>query len=384
MSRPTPVLFLNLYATMGGAERALVELLGGLDRARFAPLVALGSDGPLVAALRARGVEVVIEPFPAPPLWALASPATFLGVRAAALRLRRLVVERGIRLAQCGDVLGLLLLGPAVRAGVRIVYQVNYIGSGPRLLLLRALHTRIRAVVACSRFQADAIARDAPGLVSRTVVVHPGLAAEAFTGGDGAAFRREISVEAGAPLVGMLGRYDVWKGHDVFLDAAARLVRERPPLRFAMIGGALNAEALPHVARYRDGILAQRARLGLGDRVKVVDHRADVANALAALDLLVMPSRGEPFGMALVEAMAAGVPVAASDSGGPGEIVEDGVSGRLFATGQPAALAATIAAALDDPAGTARLAAAGRARALRLFSREAYAGAMQEVYGRLA
>lgn len=383
MHRPQPVLFLNLYATLGGAERALVELLAALDRSRFVPLAVLGSEGPLADALRGLGVEVAVEPFPTPPLWALAWPATLSRVRAAALRLARRVEQRGVRVVQCGDVLGLLLLGPALRGGARLVYQVNYLGSGPRLLLLRALAGRIARVVACSRFQADAIARDAPALASRTDVVHPGIDAAAFAGGDGAAFRREIGVEAGAPLVGMLGRYDVWKGHDVFLGAAARLSAARPKLRFAMIGGALNAEALPHVARYRDEVLARREQLGLGDRVKVVDHRADVANALAALDVLVMPSRGEAFGMALLEAMAAGVAVVVSDSGGPREIVEDGRTGRLFATGDAGALADALAASLDEPAAARRLAEAGRERVRALFSRETYARSMEAIYDRL-
>ncbi len=379
-----PLLCLNLYASVGGAERALLELLPALDPARYAPLAVLGSEGPLAVALRERGASVVIEPFPTPPLWRLAWPPALLHVRAAARRIGRLAQSRGVRLVQCGDVLGLLLLGPAVAAGAGLVYQVNYLGSGPRLVLLRALAGRIGAVVACSRFQADQIARDAPGLAARTVVVHPGIDAAAFASGDGAPFRREIAVAEGAPLVGMLARYDVWKGHDVFLEAAARLAAARPELRFAMIGGALNAAALPHVARYREAILARRQALGLGDRVKVVDHRADVKSALHALDVVVMPSRGEPFGMALLEAMAAGKPVVASDSGGPAEIVEDGRSGRLFRTGDAVALAAALGAVLDDAGAARRMGDAGRERVFALFGRERYARAMQEVYGRLA
>ncbi len=379
-----PLLCLNLYASVGGAERALVELLPALDPARYAPFAVLGSEGPLAVALRERGAAVVIEPFPTPPLWGLAWPPTLLQVRRAACRIGRLAESRGVRVAQCGDVLGLLLLGPARRAGARLVYQVNYLGDGPRLALLRALGGRIDAVVACSRFQADQIARDAPGLQARTVVVHPGIDVAAFASGDGAAFRREIGVAEGAPLVGMLARYDVWKGHDVFLDAARHLVATRPELRFAMIGGALNAAALPHLARYRDATLARREALGLGDRVKVVDHRADVSGALHALDVVAMPSRGEPFGMALLEAMAAGRPVVASDSGGPREIVEHGKSGLLFRTGDAAALAAAVGTVLDDPAAARRRADAARERVKQSFGREAYARSMQEVYGRLA
>lgn len=384
MTSARPILHLNLYGTVGGAERALLELLGRLDRARYAPLVALGREGALSDALRTRGVEVVVVPFPTPPLHGLAWPPTLWRVTRAARELARLAVGREIRLAQCGDVLGLLLLGPARRRGVRIVYQMNYLGGGARVALLGRLSRRIDALVACSRYQAEQVRRAVPRLAARIQVVHPGIEPSSFAGGDGAAFRRELGVPAGAPFIGMLGRYDVWKGHGVFLDAAARLGSTRPAVRFAMIGGALNAEALPHVRRYRDSVLARRGRLGLVERVKVVDHRPDVADALAALDVVVLPSIGEPFGMALIEAMAAGRPVVASDSGGPVEIVEDGRSGRLFRTGDANELAATIASLLDEPDAAGRLAEAGRRRVAESFGAARYARAMEEVYAGVA
>ncbi|HET7291828.1 MAG TPA: glycosyltransferase family 4 protein [Vicinamibacteria bacterium] len=384
MNGPEPVLYLNLYATIGGAERALLELVGRLDPARHTPIVALGGEGELVAALRGRGVEAAVVPFPTPPLHGLLWPPTLWRVARAARRLGRQVVERGVRLVQCGDVLGLLLLGPARRQGARLVYQVNYLGGGPRVASLRGLGRRVDALVACSRYQAGQVARSAPELSRRTVVVHPGIDPAAFARGDGRSFRRELGVPDDAPLVGMLARYDVWKGHHVFLDAAARLAAARPAARFAMIGGALNAGALTHVARYRDAVLAHRARLGLVDRVLVVDHRPDVADVLSALDVFALPSTGEPFGMALIEAMAAGRPVAASDTGGPAEIVQEGRSGLLFRTGDPGALAAAVASLLDDPASARRLGDAGRRRVAKAFDAGRYAREMEAVYARLA
>jgi glycosyltransferase involved in cell wall biosynthesis len=384
MTRREPLLCLNLYASVGGAERALLSLLGSLDRNRYAPLVVLAKEGPVSRAARDLGADVAIVPFPTPPLHRLAWPPTLWRVTRARRAIGRLATERGVRLAQCGDVLGLLLLGPAGRRGLRIVYQMNYLGGRLRVLALRALARRVSVLVACSRYQARKVARAAPALAQRTIVVHPGIEAADFASGDGAAFRRELGIPPDAPLIGMLSRHDVWKGHLVFLEAAARLGAARPEARFAMIGGALNAEALPHVARYRDRVLARRIRLGLTERVEVVEHRADVANVLAALDIVVLASSGEPFGMALIEAMAAGRPVVASDSGGPLEIVEAGRSGRLFRTGDAGALAEAIAALLDDRDAARRLAEAGRRRVAEAFGAARYAREMEAVYARLA
>jgi glycosyltransferase involved in cell wall biosynthesis len=376
---------LNLYATIGGAERALLELVPALDRSLFVPLVVLGGDGPLAAQLRSRGVEVLVELFPTPPLYALAWPPTLIRLWRAAVRLRRLSRARGIRLVQCGDVLALLLLLPTVASGARLVYQVNYLGQGPRLWLFRALARVVAdAIVACSSWQREAVVGSSLRLAARTVVVPPGVELASFQGGSGVGFRAGLGLGGGVPLVGMLARYDVWKGHELFLDAAVRVLERRPETRFAMVGGALNAGALRHVSAYQSRVLARLARLGLQGRVHPVDHRDDVAEVLAALDVVVLPSFGEPFGMALVEAMAAGRPVVAADSGGPREIVKPGETGLLFRTGDAASLADAILTLLDDPARARALAAAGLARAREIFQRDRYARDMEAVYGRLA
>jgi glycosyltransferase involved in cell wall biosynthesis len=381
---PRPILCLNLYATMGGAERALLELASALDPARFVPLVVIAAEGPLAARLRQRGIEVVIERFPALPLYAFAWPPTAWRLAVAALRLTRLVRERGIRLLQCGDVLGLLLLLPSVRAGARVIYQVNYLGHGPRLRLFGLLARSAEAIVACSQWQRGVVTRAAPRLAGRTLVVHPGVETADFAAGRGGAFRRELGVPNGAPLVGMLGRYDVWKGHQLFLEAAARVLERRPEALFAMIGGALNSDSLRHVDAYQRRVLARRDSLGLREKVRVVDHRDDLPDVLAALDVVVLPSKDEPFGMVLVEAMAAGRPVVAADSGGPKEIVQDNATGLLFRSGDAAALADAVLALLDDPERARALGEAGRGRARDVFHRNRYARKMEALYERLA
>jgi glycosyltransferase involved in cell wall biosynthesis len=381
----TTVLDLGLYGTLGGAERALAELLGGLDGGRFRPLVVLATGGPLVERLRAAGTEVVVESFPTPPLYRLAVPWVLAAELRAAWRLRKLVRERGARILHCGDVLGLLLLLPAALAGGRVVYQVHYLGAGLRLLawnLLALLATDV--VVAYSADQRDSILRATRGLARRLVVVHPGIDPAPYGCGDRARLRAELGLADATPLVGLLARYDAWKGHAVFLEAARRVVDACPDARFVMAGGALNRESLPHVERCRAEVLARRAALGLEDRVFVLDHRGDVPDVLAGLDVVVCPSVREPFGMVLLEAMAAGRPVVASDSGGPAEIVEDGMSGLLFPTGDAAALAERLQRLLDDPALRERLAEGGRRRVREAFDRGRYARALEAIYVRLA
>jgi len=214
--------------------------------------------------------------------------------------------------------------------------------------------------------------------------VYPGVRPEDLQGGDGDAFRHEIGVAPGAPLVGMLARFDAWKGHDVFLQAARRIKDARPDTRFAVVGGALNAAWLPHVAGYEETVRALARRLGLDGALAFVPHRADVAAAYAGLDVVVCPSVREPFGMVVIEAMAAGRPVVASDSGGPLEILEDGRTGVLFETGNAKALADAVLRLLDDPARRAQLATLAQTEVARRFHRDRYAADIQGLYDRLA
>jgi glycosyltransferase involved in cell wall biosynthesis len=381
---PRTVLYLTLYGTVGGAERTLLQLVSAVDRTRVAPLVVVGSDGPLVPLLRRSGAEVIVEPFPAPPLHRLVLPRILWQELRAALRLRRLVRERAIHLVHCGDLLGLLLLLPSIAAGTRAVYQISYLGGGLRRLLLNLLALPwVTRIVAYSADQRRLLCDGSVGLAARTSVIHPGIEPSEFRGGDRRRLRAELGVEDGAPLVGLVARYDTWKGHEVFLEAAVRVRAAFPRARFAMIGGDLNAASLPHVVRCRARVLRRLETLELREAVRVVEHRADVPDVLASLDVVVCPSRREPFGLVLVEAMAAGRPVIASDSGGPLEIIEDGRSGLLFPTGDAAVLAERIIRLLGDPRLGASLAEGGRKRVEETFHRSRYAREMEALYDAL-
>jgi glycosyltransferase involved in cell wall biosynthesis len=163
-------------------------------------------------------------------------------------------------------------------------------------------------------------------------------------------------IEPGEPLaaagdaVGTLSVLEPVKGLPTFLEAAAALARERPALRFAIFGNGSQAAALR----------ARAAALGLSDRVAMPGH-VPARVALAELAVLALPSVMENSPMALLEAMAAGVPVVASAVGGIPELAPDGTA-QLVPPGDAAALAGAIARLLDDDGLRRAQAAAARAR----------------------
>jgi glycosyltransferase involved in cell wall biosynthesis len=160
------------------------------------------------------------------------------------------------------------------------------------------------------------------------------------------------------------------KGHDVLLDALAPLLRAGLPLRWVICGeGPLRAQ-----------LAAQVAARGLTERVTFTGFSTEVHHLLSGADVFVLPSRHEGLGIAVMEAMAAGLPAVASRVGGLPEIIVDGETGLLVPPGDAAALAAAIERLARAPAWARALGERGRVRAHSLFSSAAMAAAVERYY----
>jgi glycosyltransferase involved in cell wall biosynthesis len=153
----------------------------------------------------------------------------------------------------------------------------------------------------------------------------------------------------GASTVVSVGNLRPEKGHSVLLRAVAEL----GDARLVIVGDGPLRSSLEREAR----------SLGLADRVEFAGAVSDVWPYLARADVFVFPSLSEPLGIAVMEAMAAGLPVVASAVGGIPELVTDGVTGYLAPPGDHAALSVHLKALLGDPGTRASMGAAARARA---------------------
>jgi glycosyltransferase involved in cell wall biosynthesis len=175
--------------------------------------------------------------------------------------------------------------------------------------------------------------------------------------------RRSVRAELGTPedavVIVQAARLESWKGHDVLVEALGALASEVSGWHCWIAGGAQRAEESAHLA----GLERRVAELGLADRVRFLGARRDVPRLLAAADIHCQPNTGpEPFGIAFVEALHAGLPVVTSAAGGALEIVDE-TCGVLLPPGDSAAVATALAALVRDPERRRRLGAAGPARA---------------------
>lgn len=354
---PLRLAFVDHAPVLGGAETSLLTIVTHLDRSRCDPLVLVPAASPLVPLLEARRIpwHELALPRLTP------SPRSAARWYATARRLARLVGEHHIDVIHTNTARAHLV--GALVPTTPVVWMVRD-DTLPRWLFA-LLQRRPAALVANSWWTAR---RYGLGEDARTTVVHPGVEVDVVPS-DGAGLRRRLGIEPGDLLVAQVGRLVRWKGHETFLRAAARIARALPAARFAVVGGTSEEDAgRGGGAAYARELERAAAALGLAGRCVFTGHQAAMRDVYAGIDLLVhCPTRPEPFGRALVEAMAAGVPVVAADDGGPREIVEQGVTGLLVSPGTAEPLAAVVIDLLEDAPRRRAMGRAGRRRARECF-----------------
>lgn len=174
-------------------------------------------------------------------------------------------------------------------------------------------------------------------------------------------------------VVGAVGRAEPQKRFDLLVEAVASLVGTWPQLRLLIVGDGSQRETLQ----------AQVARLGLAGHVSLAGHRNDIPDLHHAMDLFVQSSDYEGTPNAVLEAMALGTPVVATDVGGTAELIRDGVDGRIISPGSAQGLAAAIGAALANPDERRAHATHARHRVETVLSFEARMDALEAIYTEL-
>lgn len=370
MPQAAKVLFCDHETDCGGAQLSLLELIGGLDRERYTPLLACSGDGPLADRARDAGAEIHFVP-----MLFEGKLRKLLGLRRAAGRLADLIRAQRVRLVHTNTLIaGYCGLSAARRGSVPCVWHLrdlSYPGVG------RWACRRANRVLANSSAAAAALG----GPPDKLRVVYNGVDAAFFAGADGESVRAELGVAAGETVVGMVGRLDPWKGHRELLEAAAQI---EAPAVFWIVGDVTFGSAQQRLADYKASLERLTTELGISDRVRFLGRRDDMPRVMAALDVLVHPSNEpEPFGRSIAEAQAGGKAVIGTRAGGIPELIDEGETGLLVAPGDSGALAAAIRRLLDDPALRERMGRRARERAQERFTVARHVASVQAVYDEL-
>jgi len=244
----------------------------------------------------------------------------------------------------------------------------------------RMLYARVAKVLAISEVIRRNVIDTTPVPPERVATLHDAVDAGRFSPGacDRVAARRALGYPGDELVVGMLGRFSPGKGHEEFLDAAARLARTHPVVRFVVVGEASHGEA-----GYEREIRARAEALGLDGTLRFAGFRPDVPEVLRALDILAFPSHAEAFGVVLIEAMAMELPVVSTNCDGVLDIVVDGGTGLLVPPRKSSDLADALGRLIGDPALRTALGQAARQRVELLFDREKQIDRLEAMYREL-
>jgi glycosyltransferase involved in cell wall biosynthesis len=347
---------------MAGVEKTVLLLLSKINRDKFTPRVIINGYGPFHDALIEQGEEVEV----------LNSSAGF--APSFAFKLRTSLEKRHANVVQ----LHLSRFNaPFIHStGAKVVERLNMTRHSSALYLMRNRAIDILTtkwidefIVVSDSLKTQFIERGyPPEKLSR---IYNGI--EVSTNMNPGKLRAELSVPGHTPLIGAVGRLTRQKGMDTALRAFAIIAEKLPTAKFAVAGDGELRSDLNHLAK----------ELKLSDKLSFLGFRDDPLDVIASFDVLFYPSRWEPFANTILEAMAVGTPVVASNVGGNAEAIRDGETGLLVPVDDPEESAGAILNALNDRQRLLNFAEAAM-RDVKKYSVENMVAGHERVYERLA
>jgi glycosyltransferase involved in cell wall biosynthesis len=349
---------LHVYAgnLFGGIETLLVTLAKERNQCpQMQPHFALCFEGKLADELRSLEAPVHL-------LGNVRVSRPWTGWRAR-MQLQQLLRQERFDVVICHSCWPQAIFGSVVRANhLPLIFWCHDKLNGSHWIEQWAKQTLPDLVIANSHYTEASVPKLYPQIQSE-ILYCPVSCPKDF--GDRGAIRSAVRAELNTPddavVIVQACRLERWKGHTALLSALAQL-RDLPSWLCWIAGGVQRS----HEAKYLQELEAQARELGIADRIHFLGQRNDVSRLLAAADIHCQPNTGaEPFGIAFVEALYAGLPVVTTASGGGAEIVDDSC-GRLVPPNDVDALSKVLGVLISNPDERTALASGGKSRAYHL------------------
>ena len=351
--------------TNGGAQEHVYNLVTRLDPDFYDVTVVSLSPGSAVRKLQRHGIDTVVIDEP--------DDAIATGILAAYLADTRAdVVHNHMYRAEIVGTKAAIALGEAGhrRPWVMSTVHSSRVRSGEDQEELRRLTASMDHLVVVSNAIDEKVADEGRTAAPRSLIYN-GVDLERYDHQEPCCtLRDEYGMEPGAPIVGVVGRLELEKGHPTLLEAWPLVLAEQPGAYLMIVGEGSRLDALHAIAREQ----------GIERHVIFTGRRDDIPAITAAFDVAVLPSYREAQGLTILEAMALSRPVVASAVGGIPEMVEDGVTGLLVPPHDPPALAAAIVRLLQDHQLADMVARAGHDLVHDRFCIQLMVNAVQELY----
>lgn len=373
------ILYVSELVYLGGGEKGLLYIIEKLNKEKFFPVVLCPSYGPLVSELERKGIRVVFSRFGvAKKLWGFIPVISPLSM----VNFFKIIKREKIDLIHSNCLTGTVFSAlPAKLLKIPLVWSDHGWNSGVAIqgLLINFFVSKILTVSdSIKRF----IGRSGHISPEKIETVHLGIDLKEFsTLKKNDAICKEFRIGNDSILIGMIARFQWVKGHYYFLKAARKIKEELPRTRFLVVG----AKVFPygHAKTIPQEITRWIKEFGLEDNVICTGFRDDIPDILSVLDVLVLPSLRESFGLILVEAMAAGVPVVATRTEGAEDIIQDNVSGLLVPIGEADAISKAVVYLLENKEKTEEIKRMAHRRVDELFNLDIQVERIEHIYSQL-
>ena len=385
-SGPIRVLFVSHDTSMFGAQRALFALLSAIDRRICFPLLVVPYEGPMSRAAAELEIPVFVEKLihwiPGPNVFGRRQCLRYIyrffqTLYPRCQAIERLITNYGIDLVYTNTVTcveGAIAARITKKPHVWHIHEHVLRNKGltpifPYQFYCAAVKYLSKSIVFCSMV----LARDYPQLSKKASVIHSGIPIPQLR--DRRAARAEVTknfrIDANSKLVAVVGAIQPNKGHLTFLAAAEQVAKKVDKVEFLIVGSGFD---------WYENFLRQKIKeFQIEARVKLLGWCEGIFDFLAAIDVLVISSEQESFGLMAIEALAMETPVVATRCGGPEESITDGVTGLLVPVNDPLSMAYAIVRLLQDANLARRLGVSGRNNVSEYFGIDRYVQSIQLV-----
>ncbi len=361
------VLYTTSHGNMyGGGQKSLYLLIKNIDKKRFIPILLSPENGSLIDAVGMLGVDTFVLPIDTlKTLRIVKNLKTFIAIY-------RFMKRVNINIVHADSPREAIYTGLPAKI-LRIPFVMHLRAAKGGLVTDKILYLLSSRIIAVSMGVIKRFDRLDPELLSQKVkLIYNGVdISEFYNTTQGYSLKKRWR-EDGFVYAGVVGRVEPLKGHDLFLKVLAGIANRQSKLKGIIIGMGDK----DYIKRLKNLAIES----GVKDRILFEGYTDDIPSALSAIDILVVPSYTEAFSRVVIEGMAAGKPVIASDIPGNSEAVVDGVTGFLFSPGDENALTDSLIRLIKSKELRDSLGREGRRRAEELFSIEENVRKIERLY----
>jgi glycosyltransferase involved in cell wall biosynthesis len=363
---PRRVLYVNSWSTAhGGSSTSLIDVVTHLDPARYRPVVMCPAEGELPDRLRELRIPVVVRGIHRPTREELHRFIFEVPLHWRWLRAEGIDLVHGNTSASRRSI-----VQATVSAGLPYVQHVRNVVRNPA----KNYGYQVADRIVCNSDATAAVFREEPALRGKTLTIYNAVDLSQYDGASDTR-RKELGIDASRPVIGFVGQIVPRKGVTTLIRAMAAIATAVPDALLVIVGCPP-----PDETAYDEECRRLVTELGLGDRVRFMGYRRDVPAFMRTFDVFALPTRSEPFGKVVIEAMAGGAAVVASRVGGIPEIITGPELGLLIAPDDPDALAKAAVACLGDAPRRRAMAERALASVHARFTMDAMLARMQSLY----